>query len=101
MKTTVINIKSDRSLKAGAEQFAKELGISLSDLVNLSLRYVVTTRSITLDLRPTPNAATDAILREELAHIKKGQAASPKFETTKEAFAWLDSRAEPSRKAKK
>ena len=101
MKTTVINVKSDRSLKAGAEQFAKELGISLSDLVNLSLRYVVTTRSITLDLRPTPNAATDAILREELAQIKKGQAASPKFKTTKDAFAWLDSTAVPSRKVKK
>ena len=89
MKTTVINIKSDKSLKEGAEQFARELGISLSDLVNLSLRYVVTTRSITLDLRPQPNKETEKILRDELANIKKGKFDSPVFTDSKDAFVWL------------
>lgn len=89
MKTAIINIKSDQSLKSGAEQFAKELGISLSDLVNLSLRYVLATRSITLDLRPEPNAETERIVRTELATIGAGKHASPAFSDTKEAFAWL------------
>lgn len=89
MKTAIINIKSDKSLKQGAEQFARELGISLSDLVNLSLRYVITTRSVTLDLRPAPNRETDMILREELAGIKAHKRASPVFVDTKEAFTWL------------
>jgi addiction module RelB/DinJ family antitoxin len=89
MKTAIINIKSDTSLKKGAEAFAQELGISLSDLVNLSLRYVVTTRSITLDLRPTPNKETAKILREELADIKAGKLSSPACTDTKAAFAWL------------
>ena len=89
MKTAIINFKSDKSLKAGAEQFAKGLGISLSDLLNLSLRYVLTTQSVMLDLRPTPNAETANILRTELAEIKKGKRSSPTFADTKVAFDWL------------
>ncbi len=89
MKTAIINFKSDKSLKEGAEQFAKGLGISLSDLLNLSLRYVLTTQSITLDLRPTPNPETAAILRAELADIKAGKRSSPAFTDTKVAFDWL------------
>lgn len=89
MKTSIINIKSDPSLKSGAEQFAQELGISLSDLVNLSLRYVLATRSITLDLRPTPNAETEQIVRAELAAIANGKQSSPAFSNAKEAFTWL------------
>ncbi len=89
MKTAIINFKSDKSLKEGAEQFAKGLGISLSDLLNLSLRYVLTTQSVTLDLRPTPNRETADILRAELADIKKGKNSSPVFTDTKKAFDWL------------
>lgn len=89
MKTAIINFKSDKSLKEGAERFAKGLGISLSDLLNLSLRYVLTTQSVTLDLRPTPNAETASIISAELADIKKNKRASPAFLDTKDAFAWL------------
>lgn len=89
MKTAIINFKSDKSLKESAEQFARTLGISLSDLLNLSLRYVLTTQSVTLDLRPTPNKETEHILRAELAEIKKGKSVSPAFSDTKEAFDWL------------
>jgi addiction module RelB/DinJ family antitoxin len=92
MKTTIINVKSNKSLKEGAEDFARELGISLSDLVNLSLRYAVSTRSLTLDLRPVPNAETASILRAELAEIRKekaGEHPSPVFADTRTAFAWL------------
>ncbi len=97
MKTAIINFKSDKSLKQGAEQFARTLGISLSDLINLSLRYVVTTQSVTLDLRPTPNAETAKILRAELENITKGKRSSPAFTDTKEAFAWLKKSAQKKR----
>lgn len=100
MKTAIINIKSDQSLKRGAEQFAHELGISLSDLVNLSLRYVITTRSITLDLRPEPSEETAHILRRELGAIKSGKLASPSFSDTKDAFKWLKQSVKPALRAK-
>lgn len=89
MKTAIINFKSDKSLKEGAEQFARSLGISLSDLLNLSLRYVLMTQSVTLDLRPIPNKKTAQILETELADIRAGKHMSPIFTDTKEAFAWL------------
>lgn len=89
MNKAIINIKSDKSLKESAEKYAKDIGLSLSDLVNLSLRYVVTTRSVVLDTRPTPNAETDQILKEALLDIKKKKNLSPKFKDTKSAFKWL------------
>lgn len=86
---TIINVKSEKSLKQSAEIYAKELGLSLSDLVNLSLRYVVTTRSIVLDSRPEPNEETKQILKEVLADIQSGKNLSPRFSDTASAFKWL------------
>lgn len=86
---TIINVKSEKSLKQSAENYAKELGLSLSDLVNLSLRYVVTTRSIILDSRPEPNEETKQILSDALQDIKAGKNLSPRFSDTKSAFQWL------------
>jgi antitoxin component of RelBE/YafQ-DinJ toxin-antitoxin module len=94
MKIAVINVKSDPSLKEGAEAFARELGISLSDLVNLSLRYALTSRSLTIDLRPEPNEETARLLRAELADIRRGKTPtpSPTFSDAPSAFLWLKKR---------
>ncbi len=90
MKNVIINVKSDRSLKQNAENYAQELGLSLSDLVNLALRYVVTVRSVVLDTRPTPNLETTTILKEVARDIKVRRNLSPRFKTSKEAFSWLE-----------
>ncbi|MBI4084623.1 MAG: type II toxin-antitoxin system RelB/DinJ family antitoxin, partial [Candidatus Levybacteria bacterium] len=44
---TVIHIKADREVKENAQKAAKDLGLTLSDIINASLRNFIRTREIT------------------------------------------------------
>lgn len=46
MPKTVINIKSEREVKRNAQAIAEELGLSLSDVINASLRNFIRTREV-------------------------------------------------------
>lgn len=83
MKTAIINVKSTPSIKKSAEAFSKELGLSLSDLVNLSLKQTLATRRIVIDAREEPNEETKQVLRE-------GARGAKKFASVDEAFASLN-----------
>ncbi len=43
---SVINIKTEKEVKENAQKIAKELGLSLSDVVNASLRNFIKTREV-------------------------------------------------------
>ena len=42
----IINIKTEKEIKENAQSIAKEMGISLSDVINASLRNFIRTREI-------------------------------------------------------
>ena len=44
--TTVIHIKADKEVKENAQKAAKDLGLTLSDVINASLRNFIRTRDI-------------------------------------------------------
>jgi len=95
MKTAVINIKVEDRLKKDAQRVAKELGFSLSSLINSQLRQVIKTRTITVEAKPLE--LTDyakKMLKEAREDIKKGFV-SPTFDNAEDAIAWLD---DPKRK---
>ncbi|MFZ2522130.1 MAG: hypothetical protein WAX44_01130 [Minisyncoccia bacterium] len=52
MDTTFL-IKTKKDLKRQAQSLAKELGLSLTDVVNASLRQFVINQSITISKTPT------------------------------------------------
>ena len=58
MKThTILNVKTDKKLKAEAKKVAEELGVPLSTVINAFLKKFVREKEITLSanpLRPTP-----------------------------------------------
>lgn len=58
MKTyTILNVKTDKKLKAEAKKVAEELGVPLSTVVNSFLKQFVRDKEITLSAhahRPTP-----------------------------------------------
>ncbi len=65
---TIINVRTEPAIKKAAQRAAKELGVSLSTVVNASLREFV--RNPRIELAPlVPNARTarmlDAILKEK------------------------------------
>ena len=58
MKThTILNVKTDKKLKAEAKKVAAELGVPLSTVINAFLKQFVREKEITLSantLHPTP-----------------------------------------------
>ena len=54
MDTTIL-IKTKKDVKLQAQELAKELGLSLADVVNASLRQFVINQGITISKLPTEN----------------------------------------------
>ena len=72
---TILNIKTDKKLKAEAKKVSEELGVPLSTVINAFLKKFVREKEITLSanpLRPTPYL--EQILEEARAEHEAGQA---------------------------
>lgn len=52
MDTTIL-IKTKKDLKTQAQELARDLGLSLTDIVNASLRQFVVNQGITISKTPT------------------------------------------------
>ncbi len=90
MNTAAIYIKTDPEVKMKAQKVAKELGLSLSSLLNGWLRHLIKTKTVTFSSYDEyPNEATRKILRQAELNWKKGNH-SPAFKTGEEAVAWLE-----------
>jgi len=53
METTTILIKTKKKTKKQAQELARELGLSLTDIINASLRQFIVNQGITLSRIPT------------------------------------------------
>jgi DNA-damage-inducible protein J len=72
---TILNVKTDKKLKAEAKKVSEELGVPLSTVINAFLKKFVREKEITLSanpLRPTPYL--EQILEEALAEYTAGKA---------------------------
>ncbi len=71
---TILNIKTDKKLKAEAKKVAEDLGVPLSTVVNAFLKQFVREKEITLSInqyRPTPYL--ESILETAQAEYKAGE----------------------------
>ncbi len=85
---TILNIKTDKKLKAEAKRVSAELGVPLSTVINAFLKQFVREKEITLSanpLRPTPYL--ERILEEAQTEYKTGQART--FESGDKMIAHL------------
>lgn len=90
MQTTAIYIKTDPEVKTKAQKVAKELGFSLSSLLNAWLRQLIKTKTITFSVADeVPNDYLKSVLKQAAENLKKGNH-SPVFKTGEEAVAWLE-----------
>ncbi len=95
MNTSVINIKTDAKVKAQAQAIAKELGFSLSAVVNAYLRQFVKTKTINFSLQEEiPNEYLTQALEESKEDRLTGKV-SPTFDNAEDAINWLH---DPNRK---
>lgn len=88
---TVIHIKADKEVKENAAKLARALGLSLSDIINASLRNFIRTREIVFSDTPQMTPELEKLLDKVEEDIKKGRNLSPAFKTAKEANDYLDS----------
>ena len=88
MNTAVITIKTPLEVKTQAQGTAKELGFSLSSLINAYLRQLIKTKVVHFSLEePTPFLT--ASLEESARDLARGNV-SPEFNNAKDAMSWLN-----------
>lgn len=89
MNTAAIYIKTEPQVKAKAQKVAKELGFSLSSLLNAWLRHLIKTKTITFSTEDEiPNAYLRKVMRQADKNLKEGKH-SPIFDNAEDAIAWL------------
>ncbi len=88
---TVIHIKADREVKENAQKAAKDLGLTLSDIINASLRNFIRTREITFSAVPHMTPELEKELGKVEEDIKNKRNIVGPFKTAAEANAYLDS----------
>ncbi len=87
---TQINLKIDASVKKDAQRMASELGLSLSSLVNVTLKQFARTGTIELSSAPKMTAYLEDIVRESRAEFESTKAKGP-FLTAEAMMKSLDS----------
>lgn len=89
MHTTAIYVRTDPEIKAKAQKVAKELGLSLSSLLNGWLRQLIKTKTVTFRaVNEKPSKYLLEMVKKAEQDRKEGKA-SPKFDNAKDAIAWL------------
>lgn len=79
---TVLNVRTDTAIKRAAQKAAKELGISLSTVVNASLREFIRNPRIELEpLVPNTKTAKSIRLARKESKTKRFTAAREMFDT--------------------
>ncbi|KKU10504.1 MAG: hypothetical protein UX13_C0010G0004 [Candidatus Woesebacteria bacterium GW2011_GWB1_45_5] len=87
---SVIHIKANKEVKENAQKVARDLGLSLSDVINASLRNFIRTREIYFSDVPRMTPELEKLLGKVEVDIKKGRSLSPSFKSMPEAIDYLE-----------
>lgn len=99
MNSAVINVKTHPDTKAQAQKVAKELGLSLSSIVNAYLKQLIRTKKVAFSTAEEPSEYLIKALKESSQDAKAGRVVS--FETGDDALAYLDDLIAHDKKADK
>lgn len=88
---TVIHVKANKEVKENAQKAARELGLTLSDVINASLRNFIRTREVYFSHTPRMTLELEKLLDKVEEDIKNNRNLSPRFKTAKAAIGYLDS----------
>lgn len=87
----LINIKTDKEVKENAKKAAEELGLSLSDVVNASLRNFIRTRQIYISAIPQMTPELERLLGGIENDLKSKKNLSPVLPSFEKAEEYLNS----------
>ncbi len=89
MEKTLLNIKTDRTIKQEAQKVAKDLGLPLGTIINAYLRDLIREKRVLFSVPPTPNKKTKELLKKIQADAKLKKKSAGPF-TYEEATAYLN-----------
>lgn len=91
MKTSVINVKTDRDMKKNAQKLAEELGLSLSTVINAYLKQFVRDKEVRFTAAYRMSPKLEKFLGKVEKDIAKGKNFSGPFSSAKELDEYLAS----------
>ncbi len=80
MKTTT-SIKLDKDTKEKATKLAKDMGLSLSSVINASMKQFISERRIVFSIEPELNNKSKEVLRDALRETKSDKKLVGPFDT--------------------
>lgn len=89
---TVIHIRADREVKENAAKVAKELGLSLSDIINAALRNFIRTREVIFSDTPRMTPELEKLLGKVEEDIKNNRNIAGPFYSAEEMDRYLNSK---------
>lgn len=81
---TLINIKTDREVKISAQKLAKELGLSLSAVVNAYLKQFVRSQAVDFSVAPQMTPKLEKLLDQVEYDLARGKNISGPFDSVDE-----------------
>ena len=87
---SVINIKTDKRIKENAQKIAKDIGLSLSDVVNASLRNFIRTREVYFSAIPRMAPEFERLVGKIDKDIKEKKNLSPSLSSSEKINDYLD-----------
>ena len=91
MNKSILIVKTDPAVKAAAQRVAKDIGLSLSAVINAQLIAFAKSREITFHAEPRLNPRYVKELLALKRDADKGKNLSPGFLNMNDAIAWLES----------
>lgn len=88
----VIYVKTDKEVKETAQKLAIALGLSLSDVINASLRNFLRTREVYFSAIPRMTPELEKLLQNVEKDIKDNRNLVGPFTTPEEMDRYLDSK---------
>lgn len=92
MQAAVINVRTDKEVKRNAIEVAKELGLSLSDVINASLRNFIRTREITFSNTPQMTPELEKLIGRVEEDVKHNRNIAGPFYSAEEMDKYLNSK---------
>ena len=87
---TLISIKTDREVKIGAQKLAKELGLSLSAIVNAYLKQFVRSQAVDFSVAPQMSPKLEKLLDQVEYDLARGKNLSPALSSAEDIDKYFD-----------
>jgi addiction module RelB/DinJ family antitoxin len=87
---SIINIKTETEVKKNAQKIAKDIGLSLSDVINASLRNFIRTREVYFSAVPKVIPEFERLIGKINKNIKEKKNLSSSFSSSEKINGYLD-----------